>query len=174
RQGRTPALVPMANEATTANGLAFSPDATQMYWSDTPAHRIRAWDWDVEANALSRPRVFKDFAGKPKGWDPETPRGYAGRPDGATVDAEGNYWSAMFEGGQVLRFSPSGEQTAALAVPAQCPTMPCFGGDDLNILFVTTSRENRPATELEARPASGQVVAMKVDARGLPVDFFDD
>jgi len=174
RGGRTPTLTKMANEATTANGLAFSRDDTTVYWADTAAHQVRAWDWAASINRLSRPRVFKQFAEKPAGWTPESPVRYEGRPDGATLDAQGGYWVAMFEGGQLLRFAPGGEQLAAVATPVQCPTMPCFGGDDLKTLFVTSARRGRPETELEQRPASGSVICQRVDTAGVPVAFFDD
>jgi sugar lactone lactonase YvrE len=174
RGGRAPVCTRMANEATTANGLAFSPDASTLYWSDTAAHRVRAWDWSAETNLLTRPRVFQQFDAKPAGWAPDSPLRYEGRPDGATVDAEGCYWASMFEGGQLLRFAADGRQLAALPIPAQCPTMPCLGGDDLRTLFVTTAREGRPAAELAQRPASGCVLSMRVDTPGLLVHFFED
>lgn len=167
-------LVPMVNDATTANGLAFSSDGTRLYWADTAAHRVTTWDWGCEANTLAHPRVLRQFAAKPDGWRPDSAQPYDGRPDGAAIDAEGHYWVAMFEGAQLLRFAPSGEQVGALAVPARCPTMPCFGGDDLRTLFVTTAREGRPAEELAQWPASGQVLSTRVDVPGLPVSFFED
>jgi sugar lactone lactonase YvrE len=173
--GVAPALTQMANQVTTANGLAFSPDARTLYWADTPAHQVRAWNWDAAANTLSQPRVFHQFDAKPEGWTPDSPMPrYEGRPDGATVDAQGHYWVAMFEGAQLLRLAPSGEIVAAVPVPAQCPTMPCFGGDDLKKLFVTTARKSRPAAEIERLPASGAVISMRVDTPGLPVSFFED
>jgi sugar lactone lactonase YvrE len=173
--GVAPALTQMANQVTTANGLAFSPDARTLYWADTPAHQVRAWNWDAAANTLSQPRVFHQFDAKPEGWTPDSPMPrYEGRPDGATVDAQGHYWVAMFEGAQLLRLAPSGEIVAAVPVPAQCPTMPCFGGDDLKTLFVTTARKSRPAAEIERLPASGAVISMRVDTPGLPVSFFED
>ena len=174
RDGRAPVLQRMAGDAMTANGLAFSPDVGTLYWADTAAHAIRAWDWVADSNTLTRPRVFEQFAAKPAGWTPSSPVRYAGRPDGATVDAEGHYWAAMYEGGQLLRFAPNGKQVGAIATPVQCPTMPCLGGDDLKTLFVTSVRKGRPAEELEERPASGCVVSMRVDTPGLPVAFFED
>ena len=113
-------------------------------------------------------RVFHQFADKPPGWTPESPVRYEGRPDGATIDAEGHYWVAMFEGGQLLRFAPSGEQVAALPTPVQCPTMPCFGGDDLRTLFVTSARRGRSVSELEQRPASGHVCRSGCRRRDCP------
>jgi sugar lactone lactonase YvrE len=172
--GVAPTLTQMANESTTGNGLAFSPDARTLYWADTAAHVVRAWDWDAEANSLSRARVFHQFEAKPEGWTPALPVRYEGRPDGATVDADGHYWVAMFEGAQLLRFAPSGENVGSVPVPVQCPTMPCFGGDDLRTLFVTSGRKGRSAAEIERYPASGAVISMRVDTPGLPVNFFED
>ncbi len=162
-----------ASHATVANGLAFSPDARTLYWADTTAHVVRAWDWDANTNALSGGRVFRQFSGKPQGWQTGLP-GYGGRPDGAAVDSQGNYWCAMYEGARLLKLSPAGELLADIPVPAQCPTMPCFGGDDLQTLYLTTASEKRPDAELQALPLSGCVLSMRVDVPGLPVNFFID
>ena len=96
---------------------------------------------------------------------------YRGRPDGAAVDSEGAYWVAMFEGQRLLRLAPDGQLLADVPLPVRCPTMPCFGGDDLRTLFVTTSREKRPADELAAQPWAGCVLMARVDVPGLPVHF---
>jgi sugar lactone lactonase YvrE len=90
------------------------------------------------------------------------------------VDVEGNYYAAMFEGARVLKFSPAGELLQEIAVPAQCPTMPCFGGDDMKTLYLTTASYNRPQAELDAMPGSGFVLSMRVETPGLPVNFFRD
>lgn len=173
REGRLPALVRKAGDAITANGLAWSPDATTLYWSDTPRHTLRAWDWQAHNNTLTNERVVKQWPGKPAGWQSGM-AGYGGRPDGAAVDREGNYYAAMFEGGRLVKLSPAGELLAEMPVPAQCPTMPCFGGPDLKTLYVTTARHNRPDAELQRWPDSGCVFSMPVDVPGLPVNFFLD
>ena len=90
------------------------------------------------------------------------------------MDVQGNYWVAMFEGARLLKLSPAGELLADIPLPAQCPTMPCFGGDDLRTLYITTARYNRSAAELAAYPQSGCVFSMQVDVPGLPVNFFID
>ncbi|RYF25976.1 MAG: SMP-30/gluconolactonase/LRE family protein [Comamonadaceae bacterium] len=157
----------------TANGLAWSPDGTTMYWSDTPAHAVRAWNTNANHEPVGEPRVLRAFGAKPPGWKPGQP-GYGGRPDGAAVDAEGAYWCALYEGGRVLRLSPTGEVLAEIAVPARCPTMPCLGGADGRTLYVTSAREGRPADELAELPQSGCVFSMRVDVPGLAVAWFDD
>ena len=180
RGSRAPALQVKASGATTANGLAWSPDGTTLYWADTPRHMIRTWDWDAASNVMRSERIFRQWPAKPAGWRagmPEMPDmpnvpAYGGRPDGAAVDVEGNYYVAMYEGARLLKLSPSGETLADFAVPAQCPTMPCFGGADLKTLYLTTARQGRPADELRRWPNSGCVLFMPVDVPGLPVNFF--
>lgn len=179
RNGQVCGLTLKADHATIANGLAWSPDARTVYWSDTTSHTIRAWDWDPQTSGMTRERIFKQWPGKPDGWLAD--RGYVsgqpvygGRPDGAAVDVQGHYYVAMFEGGRVLKLSPAGDILAVLPVPALCPTMPCFGGDDLRTLYLTTARHNRSAAELQAWPNSGCVWSMPVEVPGLPVNFFLD
>jgi sugar lactone lactonase YvrE len=162
-----------AGNATVANGLAWSPDARTLYWADTKSHVVRAWDWDARTSAMSKVRVFHQFAFKPEGWKPGQP-GYDGRPDGATVDSQGHYWCAMFEGRRLVQLAASGTEVAQIAVPVQCPTMPCFGGPDLKTLYVTSNRQGRPAEELREQPLAGCVMAMRVQVAGLPVDFVAD
>jgi sugar lactone lactonase YvrE len=145
-----------AQNATTSNGLAWSPDGRTMYWADTPTHAVYAWDWDAATNALRHHRVFHQFGVKPAGWKPGDP-GYRGRPDGATVDAEGNYWCALYEGQRLAKLSPAGQLLGEIELPVLSPTMPCFGGDDLRTLYVTTAHDH--------------VISARVDVPGLPVNF---
>ena len=93
------ALDVKVTNATIANGLAWSPDAKTMYWADTPTHTVRAWDWDAASNTMTGERVFKQWPGKPSGWQFGAlgSGNYGGRPDGAAVDVDGNYYVAMFE-----------------------------------------------------------------------------
>lgn len=179
RGGREPEVARHAGDALTGNGLAWSPDGHTAYWADTPSHVVHAWDFDVQANTLSAHRLFQQLAPKPSGWRfdrGETPgaRAYGGRPDGAAVDVQGNYYAAMFEGQRVCKFAPDGRLLAEYATPAMCPTMPCLGGEDLKTLYVTSARHGRGAAELEAFPQSGCVFSMRVEVPGLPVNFFAD
>jgi len=183
RNGRAPEVrrmtEPTTLPVTTANGLAWSPDGRTLYWADTPAHTVRAWDFDPDPAMLTAQRDFLHFEPKPKDWtfvppaDPDhEPQGYRGRPDGASVDSEGNYVLAMYEGRRVCRFAPDGSLLDEWPTPAQSPTMPCFGGKDLKTLFVTTARHRASAAELDAFPWSGCVLSQPMQTPGLPVNFF--
>jgi sugar lactone lactonase YvrE len=161
------ALEKVAGDITVSNGLAWSPDGRTMYWSDTTAHTVYAFDFDGSDGSLSRRRVFASFPGKPADGDLAA---YGGRPDGAAVDVEGAYWVAMFEGRRLLRLAPDGRLLQEVPLPVRCPTMPCFGGPDLRTLFITTARQNRPDAELAAEPDAGCVLMLRVEVPGLPVN----
>lgn len=139
----------------TANGIAFSPDNKTFYYTDTPSHAIQHCDYDLATGTPSNCRVFHQF-----------PHGN-GRPDGAAVDSEGHYWTALYEGGRVVRLNPQGEIVQEIVVPAKCPTMVAFGGEDLKTLFIT-SVGNRPDEELQQFPNSGALFKVRVDVAGLP------
>ncbi len=159
----------MAGDITVGNGLAWSPDARTMYCSDTKAHAIYAFDFDAATGNIGPRRVFARFPVKGADQDLGT---YGGRPDGAAVDVEGGYWAALFEGQRLVRLSPTGEVTREIRLPVRCATMPCFGGPELKTLYITTSRENRPAAELETQPLAGRVLTLRVDVAGLPANRF--
>lgn len=180
RHGSQALLTRQAGPATTANGLAWSPDGRTLYWADTFKHVVHAWDYDLQSNTLSAQRIFQQFEAKPAEWEPAfgahvaTRPAYRGRPDGAAVDVQGNYYVAMYEGRRICKFSSAGELLAEIPTPAQCPTMPCFGGDDLQTLYITSARHKRSAAELGALPLSGCVFSLRMAIPGLPVNFFVD
>lgn len=147
------------NRVTVSNGVAFSGDNRTLYHADTTAHRITAYDFDLATGGLGGSRIFKQFS-------MDKTKNYGGRPDGAAVDSEGAYWCAMYEGGCILRLSPSGEVLREITLPLRCPTMIAFGGPDLRTLYVTSARHNRPEDELAKFPLSGCVLAVQVDVPG--------
>ena len=160
-------LTQLADGITVSNGLAFSPDGRTLWWADTKAHVLYAFDLDPAEGSLSRQRVLAQFALRAEG---QPLACYGGRPDGAAMDAEGACWVAMFEGQRLLRLAPDGSTLAELPLPVRCPTMPCFGGPDLKTLYITTARENRPTDELAAQPLAGYVLQLRVDVPGLPAN----
>ncbi len=144
---------------TNSNGLAFSPDSRTMYHADTTSHRVTAYDFNVAAGTVSEQREVRAFS-------MDKANGYGGRPDGAAVDSAGNYWVAMFEGGRIVKLSPTGELLDEIALPVRCPTMVAFGGADLRTLYITTAGK-RPADELAQHPLSGRVLSVRVAVAGL-------
>lgn len=161
----------VADGVTNSNGLAFSPDGSTMYWADTKAHTVFALDFDSVTGTVGERRIFKRFELKSDNTPVEQ---YAGRPDGAAVDSQGNYWVALFEGSRVMQLSPTGSVLREVLLPVRCPTMPCFGGRDLKTLYVTTASHQRPEAERQAQPLSGRLLAFDVDVPGLAAQTYRD
>jgi sugar lactone lactonase YvrE len=147
---------------TNSNGLGFSPDGRTMYHADTTAHRIDRYDFDAATGIASNRQVFQQFPSDKAAAD------YGGRPDGATVDSEGNYWCAMFEGGRLLCFAPTGGLLREVKLPVRCPTMVAFGGADLKTLYITSASHNRSPEERAQYPLTGCVLSLRADVAGLP------
>lgn len=162
------AFEPMVQQVASSNGLGWSADARTMYWAETKAHAVYAFDFDAEEGTLSNRRAFRQFAPRQPDQDLST---YGGRPDGAAVDSEGAYWIALYEGARLLRLSPDGDVLLEVKLPVQCPTMPCFGGADLKTLYLTSARGGRPDSELARQPWAGCVLQMRVTVPGLPVNL---
>ncbi|WP_088705847.1 SMP-30/gluconolactonase/LRE family protein [Noviherbaspirillum denitrificans] len=151
----------VGNPCTVSNGLAFSKDNRNLYHADTTAHRISVYDFDLASSALGGGQVFKQFT-EVRGTN------YQGRPDGASVDSEGAYWCAMYEGGKLLRLSSEGALLQEVELPVRCPTMPAFGGADYRTLYVTSVSSKRSEKELKELPLSGCVLSLRVDVPGTP------
>ncbi|MBX5156797.1 MULTISPECIES: SMP-30/gluconolactonase/LRE family protein [unclassified Rhizobium] len=141
----------VATGLTSSNGLAWSPDGRRMYHSDSRQCFLQAFDFYPETGSLGKGRRLRSFTED------------EGRPDGATTDRDGLYWSAGVSAGRVNRISREGEIVEIYILPVAAPTMPCFGGPDLSTLFVTSL-----STDRTGRFEAGTVIAFDVDAEGLP------
>ena len=140
--------------------IAWSPDNRTMYFADTPAGCIYAYDHDLERGEISQRRVFAQFkAGE-------------GGPDGLTVDAEGGVWCALFNRSELHHIAPSGQPIQVIDLPVQQPTSVMFGGPDLGTLFITTARIRLPSRVLAEAPFSGGLFTLPVDVPGLAAAEF--
>jgi sugar lactone lactonase YvrE len=154
-----------------SNGLAFDVARGVVYQADTPNHVTYRFAFDIELGTVSQREVFfrRDS-------DKNSPE-YAGRPDGAALDSLGNYWSAQYEGGRVVCYSPQGEVLREVMVPARRTTMVAFGGADFHTLYITTAREGASDEELARYPHAGGVFAVQLassDAPGQAEPFYLD
>ncbi|MBW4331241.1 SMP-30/gluconolactonase/LRE family protein [Stakelama sp. CBK3Z-3] len=115
---------------TIANGPTISPDGATFYHTDT-AHGL-VYRYAFADNGSLGPR--ETFVRFEEDW---------GRPDGMTVDEDGGVWIAHWGGACVSRFTPQGERERIIALPASQITNVCFGGADLNRMFVTCAAEGK-------------------------------
>ncbi|MHA7777592.1 SMP-30/gluconolactonase/LRE family protein [Roseibium sp. M-1] len=131
------------DELQCSNGLAWTPDGTYMYHADSSPGWIEYYAFDPETGALGSKMLYAQ----------QTNEG--GRPDGAAVDTEGNYWSAGVSAGVLNCFGPDGNLLHAIRMPVAKPTMPCFCGPDLDHLIVTSIRQPADPAAKEPDTLSG-------------------
>ena len=161
RVDRQRIAVPVLDGLHTQNGLAFSPDGRKMYLSDSypPVRSIWSFDYDPDDGVATNRQLFFDT------------RAVAGRPDGATVDADGCYWMAGVGGWQLVRLTPAGRVDLIVPLPIERPSKLAFGGPNLDVIYVTSiSTGLTPGT---AQPQAGGVFALHVPGiTGLPTAPF--
>ena len=118
-----------------SNGMGFTPDRRQMYFTDSLNRTIYLFDYDESTGSIENQRVFL-----------ETPEG-EGIPDGMTVDADGFVWSARWDGSALYRYDPDASLERTIEFPAKKVSSVIFGGDDLTDMYVTTAGGQNRAEE---------------------------
>jgi gluconolactonase len=126
RDGR---LAVVAGDVNRPNGLAFSPDESQLYVIEagTSPRLIHAYDV-VDGARLANKRRLVDAG--------------PGTPDGMRVDVDGNLWVGWGMGEEGLDgvsvFNPEGKPIGRIDLPERCANL-CFGGRYRNRLFLCAS-----------------------------------
>jgi sugar lactone lactonase YvrE len=141
------------------NGPCFSPDNRTFYCSDSISRTISAYDYDLASGTVSNKRAFAAI------------KGLGGVPDGATVDAEGNLWSAIAGGGKLVCYKPDGSVARTVEVPAPIITSVMFGGDNLDVLYATSI--GMKILDMEPGPEGGALFAISgLGVKGKPEPRF--
>lgn len=146
------------NNVIVSNGLAWSPDNSTMYYTDSGTQTIYAFDFDAVSGILSNERIFAKVED--------------GFPDGLTIDTEGCIWSAVWDGWRVDNYAPDGTLLNQISMPVQRPTSCMFGGKDLNELFITSASVDLSEEELAKQPEAGHVFSIETESRGIPEPVF--
>jgi L-arabinonolactonase len=142
------------------NSICFSLDGRTMYFADSPTGVIRQCDYDAASAGVANGREFTRY------------KEGSGFPDGSIVDSEGCLWNAVWGAGVVRRFDPDGKLVVEIPVPSRNLTCLAFGGDALDQLFVTSSRQEMSKQELSAAPSAGGLFEVRVLARGVADALF--
>lgn len=143
------------DEVTNSNGICWSPDATKLYYIDTPTKQIRAYDYDRTSGGISSASIVVDTLA----------HGLKGSPDGMTIDTDGNLWVAFCHGGCVVCFNPTSDKILQrITLPCVETTACTFGGPNLERLFVSTGI-HKSIEETDA----GKIFAIDdLGVKGLP------
>jgi sugar lactone lactonase YvrE len=160
RLDRDLSLHRMVKGTTISNGLGWSPDGSRMYFIDTPTGAVDAFDYKASSGAITRRHQLVNI----------TPD--HGLPDGMAVDAEGGLWVAFWGGGAVRRYTAEGELDCEVALPVSQVSSCCFGGVNLDELYVTTAAMGLTDDEVAAQPGAGGLFRCEPGVRGLATTPF--
>ncbi len=149
RIGHDSSTIELLSNIGIANGLAWSPDAKTMYFADSMTNQIDAFDFDLEQGLILNRRRFANVG--------------RGVPDGSSVDSEGFLWNARWGGSCVVRFDPSGNIDRTVELPVTQPSSCTFGGQNLEILYVTSARTGLT----NPNSFDGAVLALDVGVQGF-------
>jgi L-arabinonolactonase len=139
------------------NGLAWSPDGRRMYWADSASREIFVADYDVETGTPLNQQLLA------------TVEKSAGIPDGAAIDVDGGYWTALFRGSRLRRYTDQGKVDREVQLPISQPTMLAFGGRDYRTVYLTSTRVRLPP---EDDSMNGCLFALDLGVQGLPEPLF--
>ena len=137
------------------NGLAWNPDNSVMYHTDTRTNVIRSYKFDLASGECTVEREFYLFD-----------RDKTGGVDGAAMDMKGGYWAALYGGRKLIRVSPDGNLDAEILLPVSQPTMPAFGGPDMKTMFITSAYQNLDNGDFMSQPFAGGLLAISVNVQG--------
>ena len=147
-------LTQLLDGITVSNGMGFTPDGTGLYHTDSEKRRISLFDYDKTTGKISHRHTFVTV---PEG---------EGVPDGLTVDMEGYVWSARWNGGCLVRYTPDGVEDLRIAFPqARKVSSLTFGGDDYRDLYVTTAGGN---DREQNGPGAGVLYRLRLGVQGRP------
>ena len=135
---------------TISNGIDWSNDGTTMYFVDSPNRLLEAFSY---SDTLTDRRTIAAFDG------PQV-------PDGLCVDAEDCIWVAFFNGGCIRRFGPDGKMLREIELPVSQVTSCCFGGPELETMFISTASERFTQQQRATEPTAGGLFHINPQVRG--------
>lgn len=136
-----------------SNGLGFTPDRKQMYYTISMDKKTYLFDYDHQSGAITNRRVFVDSSHE------------TGVPDGMTVDAAGCVWSARWDGFCLQHYSPTGRELQRIMFPTKKVSSVVFGGPDYTDMYVTTAGGHDKA---ENGPSAGALYRLRLGIKGVP------
>jgi sugar lactone lactonase YvrE len=136
-----------------SNGICWSVDGTRFHFADSPRQTITVFDCDPASGALGPARPFAETTGD-------------AFPDGAIIDSQDHMWSAQWGGGRVVRYDPSGAIRDEIVVPVSQATCAAFGGEQLDLLCITSASDGLSTDVLDGQPQAGHAFIYRVDVPG--------
>jgi D-xylonolactonase len=151
-------LHPLLDGIGCSNGMAFTKDRNGFFYTDSFAREVYLFDYNIDDGSICNRRVFARFTEAD------------GLPDGATLDSEGRFWSALWDGSCIARLLPDGSIDRKILLPTRKASSLTFGGADYSDIYITTAGGN---TKAEDGPFAGALFRVKGQTPGLP-EFYSN
>jgi len=146
------ALTKQLSDIFISNGLGWTNAGDKLFYIDTLQFKIMSFDYDISTGNISNQQDFLTF-------DKEL-------ADGLCIDENDNIWVAFYLGGKVVCFdSKTGKILEKIEVPALCTTSCCFGGENLDTLYITSAAK-------EGDALGGGLFQAKPGVKGMKSVFF--
>jgi len=139
------------------NGPAFNLDNTIMLHNDSGNKITYKFQLDKYNGEIINKSIWRVYG------DEE------GFPDGMNFDSDDNVWIAHWGVGKVCKYNIEGKLLQSISLPTPNVTNLCFGGKDLNRLFVITASNNLDKIDRSYDGAIFEIIGTK--AKGIKSHF---
>ena len=146
------------DDITLSNGMGWSPDAQYFYYIDSVPGVLKRFDYDLHTGHISNPKDLITF-------DPSS-----GIPDGMSMSSDGKIIVALWDGGRIEIYEPSGEKVSEITLGVSRPTSCTFAGPNRDILIVSTASQGIDRAD---EPLAGKILAVTgTGLIGLPTQQY--
>lgn len=130
---------------TLSNGMGWSPDAQYFYYIDSIPGVLKRFDYDLDNGKISNPKNLITFDAAP------------GVPDGMSVSSDGKIVVALWDGGRIEIYEPTGAKVSEIKLGVSRPTCCTFAGPNQDILIVSTASQGIDRAD---EPLAGKILAV--------------
>jgi sugar lactone lactonase YvrE len=146
------------DDITLSNGMGWSPDAQYFYYIDSIPGVLKRFDYDLYTGHISNPKDLITFDSS------------SGIPDGMSMSSDGKIVIALWDGGRIEIYEPSGEKVSEITLGVSRPTSCTFAGPNRDILIVSTASQGINRAD---EPLSGKILAVTgTGLGGLPTQQY--
>ena len=143
---------------TLSNGMGWSPDAQYFYYIDSIPGVLKRFEYDLDNGKISNPKNLITFAAA------------SGVPDGMSVSSDGKIVVALWDGGRIEIYEPTGAKVSEIKLGVSRPTCCTFAGPNQDILIVSTASQGIDRGD---EPLAGKILAVTgTGLSGLPTQQY--
>ncbi len=146
----------IVSDVECSNGLSFGLENRSLFYTDSFRGEIYRFEYSAQTGEIAEKTLFAGFLAR------------EGLPDGLTIDADGCLWSALWDGGCVVRLSPQGDVIDRVAVTTPKTSSLSFGGEHFDEMYITTAGGAQRSAE---DPHAGALFSCIADVRGVAENF---